>query len=506
MSVIGDKVPAPEMGFRRYESDSPSVVKKGTWGVEKGSYNSKGLAMYSDKTGNSAEFKFYGTKFYIIGGNYPGRITKCSVYVDGVYSGNINQDSAALATVLSFKKDNLPLGLHSVEIKLEESRVFMFDAIDIDEDGHLLHSILQRNEDINKIKIGEYISCDYSHDKGFTNLTKGQDLAFICVEASTRRFTFVSDTVFPNISFDELNQKGFIYGNEINSEAFDETHELNIRSLTGGELNGTKSEYDKYIVKNNLDGLINPGDKNIWFWSFATITSSVPFDSNSKIVTRGGTALDTHTITVDVTTKSSTYGFRPVLVINIRRKLPSFNLEPTCSLDGDVTLNLTDIVIGGRHTTHEQFTVNISNSTDVLFTSNYNVIDGESIGVTVNIPISSLDNHKRNKLAVSIIDCDGLVKRKYVQVFRVDNKAVIFDNIYNSNLIYNKNKRNKAIVKINYEKEYTTLLSIDNITYKIMKKEEFIMVNKNDIYIKILTIGDSNINSFGVAFVDNLIN
>lgn len=87
-------------------------------------------------------FKFYGTKFRILGcQDAQGHSTINEVIADEIKIGSFSQSgNIVLDSCLNFEKTALGLGIHTVTIKVLDSSTygFVFDAIDIDDNGYLI--------------------------------------------------------------------------------------------------------------------------------------------------------------------------------------------------------------------------------------------------------------------------------------------------------------------------------------------------------------------------------
>ncbi|MGO0861892.1 hypothetical protein, partial [Clostridioides difficile] len=296
------------------------------WSKEANGVYYEGSSILLKSDDSTYKFKFYGNKLRLISDrntNRPKDNIKLSI--DGIdYIGN--SYGATTGQVLAMNLDNLETSIHEVVISPVKEGFVVIDCIDINSDGYILDLALKQNNTINKLEIGEYISCNYTYDNGFTDFYNGEDINFICVSHTDRQSILISDKVIPNLSFDEINQKGFIYGNELESQPY-KNNILIVRSLTGGANNNGLSEYDKYIVNSDLNGLITPGDKTIWNWDICSITSSISASDNSKIITRGYSSLTNYSTNNTFNNKGPTFGFRPVLIIKHLYIFPVFDMN-----------------------------------------------------------------------------------------------------------------------------------------------------------------------------------
>ncbi|CUU45570.1 Ig-like domain-containing protein [Clostridium beijerinckii] len=144
-ATIGQQLALPETGWRRYD-DSDSKIQyigtnwnsylSGTWGYNGSSHD--GI--------ETIKFKFYGTKFRVIGATNPYGSSDIDINIDGTtynYSANAN----LVYNALNFEKTGLPLEIHTVTIVDNTNNSMWLDAIDLDETGYLVEYI-NMNESI----------------------------------------------------------------------------------------------------------------------------------------------------------------------------------------------------------------------------------------------------------------------------------------------------------------------------------------------------------------------
>lgn len=86
--------------------------------------------------------------------------------------------------------------------------------------------------------------------------------------------------------------------------------------LPSGGVSSTdvSNDWDMYLVNGNANGLINVGHTTVWNWSIASWTSSVSTTTAASRVCRGGASVSTRA-EVATSTVVSSYGFRPVLIV-----------------------------------------------------------------------------------------------------------------------------------------------------------------------------------------------
>ncbi|MCM3131540.1 hypothetical protein M3629_02010 [Paenibacillus polysaccharolyticus] len=143
MATLGERLPAPENGWRRYDHLYSSITYTGTWKTETLASNYGGSATYTQTSGATVNFSFQGTMLRIIGARLAGRTTTTQVIVDGTLRGIINETytSGGLTQALVFDISGLTEGIHTVQIKTVDTALFIFDAIDIDSKGYLLWGV-----------------------------------------------------------------------------------------------------------------------------------------------------------------------------------------------------------------------------------------------------------------------------------------------------------------------------------------------------------------------------
>ena len=141
MVKLGDRLPEPELGWKRYDESHKGLTYTGNWYTHTGDSYYKGqihVAKYNT-TNNYITFKFYGTAIRIIGDIYEHRHSNNTITIDNVTETFSEFRTATLIKcALVYEKTGLSLGLHSVSIKSgTDNKNFTIDAIDINEDGYL---------------------------------------------------------------------------------------------------------------------------------------------------------------------------------------------------------------------------------------------------------------------------------------------------------------------------------------------------------------------------------
>ncbi|MGQ8871424.1 discoidin domain-containing protein [Paenibacillus sp. TSA_86.1] len=134
---------APESGWKRIDDSSPQVAVSGNIArntTDSNFHNTS--AIFTQDTTGQINFKFYGTKFRLIGAKNTNRSTNIEVFIDEVKDTSFSQNGALLYKSMDYEKSGLPLGTHIITIK--GNGVYGLDAIDIDNTGYLLAQLGQQ--------------------------------------------------------------------------------------------------------------------------------------------------------------------------------------------------------------------------------------------------------------------------------------------------------------------------------------------------------------------------
>ena len=126
--------------------------------------------------------------------------------------------------------------------------------------------------------------------------------------------------------------------------------EYTVRLLTGGVLSTDKdNEWDKYIVKSDLEGRVTPGDNNVWNWNNNSPSWTSTTQTNAlRRVRRGGAGegvgayYGDRAVFSETSRAGDSSGFRPVLLIEnlLEAAVISDRDSYLISRDGQVGMNL----------------------------------------------------------------------------------------------------------------------------------------------------------------------
>ncbi|MCC0635244.1 MULTISPECIES: hypothetical protein [unclassified Clostridioides] len=498
MAVIGEQLLQPESGWKRYDEANIQAIIKGTfWGKENFNGFYGGSSIWLKSIDSSYKFKFYGNKLRLISDrntNRPQNNTK--LVIDGV-EYICNTYGQTNGQILAIDVGNLEDSIHDVVISPVKEGLATIDCIDINSDGYILDLALERNKTINKLEVGEYIPCNYSYYDGFSSFYTGKDINFICVSHTDRQSILICDKVIPDLSFDEINQKGFIYGNELENQSY-EHNILKIQSLTGGSNNNGLSEYDKYIVNSDLNGLITPGDKTIWNWDICSITSSISASDNSKIITRGYSSLTNYSTNNTFNNKGPTFGFRPVLIIKHLYVSPSFEINQFGNFDNCFSIANINLDISIKIPKVSVSIINTTNSKTFISTELINVVDNY-LNIDYTFNKDDFELNKVNVLKITLTDENEFETSIEINTFPIEDKLLIFNNSITSTIIENKHNKDRMIVCANI-KDNCIVLYLNNNNYIEANLEDYVSVNKNT-KLKFLLDKNSDLISYGLSFI-----
>lgn len=264
LSMIRNQLTSPQAGWRRYDDSDSRLLYEGTWDrITNDSNNHNSTLVYSNVVGSTVMFKFYGTKIRLIAVINTVDGDSVPINIDGVQEYYNQNNSTAVGKVVVYEKIGLPLGVHTVVIGVQAGKNTNFDAIDIDEDGRLLHPFLTEKYNIEDMEIGDCIPCKYQASSGvagtFSELgTCNMDsIPFSGTATPNGLFYFikvdkgllVADRVVQHsISWNNLNTQGFVEG-----KAFYGLDRPSAVAIYGFENTGSNIVLDK---KGNYNGVI----------------------------------------------------------------------------------------------------------------------------------------------------------------------------------------------------------------------------------------------------------
>lgn len=139
MATVGQTLPQPESGWKRYDDTVGLIGYTGTWGTDVNTGYFGGTYRASNIIDNKIQICFLGTKFRIIADYFTNKPKVVSIIVDGVESTYGQYSTSAVQKALVFEKTGLNREYHTITITVKEPTVWTsFDAIDIDDDGELV--------------------------------------------------------------------------------------------------------------------------------------------------------------------------------------------------------------------------------------------------------------------------------------------------------------------------------------------------------------------------------
>lgn len=255
MAKIGEELPQPEKGWKRYDDKFPAIKYTGEWFRT----NIRSYTEGTTDSSNHMSFFIIGSKFRILGAMTPSTnlfsSSNVKIEIDGVVHTFANNALApkenSITKALLFEI-TLNEGVHFVKIYLNESgRKFWFDALDIDEDGRLMHP--DEVTELQDLAIGKRIRCHYQAKSNEVGVFSGLgeetsnfippessaipsgDFYFICVDRDhLGRWKLIADrNIQHSISWDTLNSAGIAStGSQSNISLLDMTPRLSSNNPT----------------------------------------------------------------------------------------------------------------------------------------------------------------------------------------------------------------------------------------------------------------------------------
>jgi hypothetical protein len=194
MATVGQQLPAPEAGWKRYDDNTPYFVHSSSWTYYSGGSYYGGGAWYTTSANQTLKFDFVGTKIRLIYPTFSNRSSNIKISIDGVEEFFSEYSSSAAYNVLVYEKTGLQNARHKVVITTtENSKEVGIDAIDIDSTGRLLHP--DEVTDPKDLAIGKRIRCHYQAP------VSGQVGIFSSLGQETSDFIPASSNATPNGDF-----------------------------------------------------------------------------------------------------------------------------------------------------------------------------------------------------------------------------------------------------------------------------------------------------------------
>lgn len=152
---VGDILTTPEIGWKRYDDTNSNIKYTGSWRRENYSTDYKSTDLYGPNC--SFAFKFYGTKFRLIGCTNYNHSQNIKITIDGVSSTFSQYTSNILRQPLFYESNTLQLGMHDITVSNNEDLYLSLDAVDIDDTGYLVDTSasISLNKSTENLPIGQ---------------------------------------------------------------------------------------------------------------------------------------------------------------------------------------------------------------------------------------------------------------------------------------------------------------------------------------------------------------
>jgi uncharacterized protein YjdB len=170
-ATVGQQLTNPEAGWQRFD-DTDTKIKyiENNNGSKRDNNDDYNGTRHVSVEGNKIIIKFYGSKFRIIATRYNDCGSNHTVSVDGAQVGTVDNftsnitSSSYVRRILVFEKNNLEIGVHTIELTAVGSGLLTFDAIDIDSDGYLVDASTVAVSEISLNKTSLSLNVDKTDD------------------------------------------------------------------------------------------------------------------------------------------------------------------------------------------------------------------------------------------------------------------------------------------------------------------------------------------------------
>ncbi|MFV8826464.1 motility associated factor glycosyltransferase family protein [Alkalihalobacterium sp. APHAB7] len=277
LSPLVDRViqSLPQENNKIYQSDCGSFFYSNQWQKRFFEFKEKDRTInnlsyfYADKKGAKIKFNFFGSSIQLLAGKSHDLARSVKVIIDGkseMFSTRDSKHSKHFILKIDqvvFEKHNLNNKLHEVEIELLEDCPFIFNGVQVNKQGRLLH--VDEVTSIEELDIGKRIRCHYKADyntvgqfSGIGDETKGfippessshpdGDFYFIMVDVEDGRKLIADRNVQTKLSWIRLKQFSTEYVFSFN-ESVEVNEYLQFSLVTGGSSIMDKyNDWDMYI-------------------------------------------------------------------------------------------------------------------------------------------------------------------------------------------------------------------------------------------------------------------
>ncbi|MGO0861897.1 hypothetical protein ACTPEN_19925, partial [Clostridioides difficile] len=171
MAKIGDTLPQTKTGWKMYDDSYINILYSKRYDRVSLGTCYRGSCSYvlnvpPDET--NINFTFIGTKIRLFCVKFNDRSDIVDIDIDGIVEQFNTKENIDNTSKVVYEKLDLDNKVHKVKIsvnKESQSVHFLFDCVDIDEDGYILSPIVGRltqRTSVEDMEIGDIISCKYT--------------------------------------------------------------------------------------------------------------------------------------------------------------------------------------------------------------------------------------------------------------------------------------------------------------------------------------------------------
>lgn len=136
---VGYQLTTPEEGWKRYDSSHPTLEYLGEWETTSLSNYFNNSAHLTSSEGSKIAFDFKGTDIRLVTRMNPELAKHVNLVIDGIRESFTVESEENSYLSLVYEKLGLADRRHTIEIEVIGSDQFVFDAIDTNYSGYLLH-------------------------------------------------------------------------------------------------------------------------------------------------------------------------------------------------------------------------------------------------------------------------------------------------------------------------------------------------------------------------------
>lgn len=257
-ATIGQSLASPEAGWKRFDDTDSRIMLNGTLALN----NFSGYYMGTDRgtwdKGGSFKFRFYGTKFRIIGSRANNRSSSIIVKCDGMQIGTFTEVGGDARCAFVYEHTGLDMAAHTIELINNTTGFMDLDAIDIDDTGYLISYYQPTNLKVTEVEDKKVtLQWNTVEDATSYNVYYGTSSGTVKDDYSNSKPVTVTDSVYGTTDVEGLTN-GTTYYFRVSAIVNGEERELS-NEVSATPKAEEQPSTDRIMLKTD-DGLIYFGD------------------------------------------------------------------------------------------------------------------------------------------------------------------------------------------------------------------------------------------------------